>query len=419
MEKPKIFISSTIYDFHDLRSAIKYYLEENGFYVMASEFNDFIKPINQHSYDSCTEAIKEWDYFLLLIGSRVGGWYNESTKISITQQEYRTAYELQNSNKIKIINFIRSDVWNVRSDRKEFLKKFTSISKSIDKTDFNSIETKLLGDYDFINNFLLEIGKNTETKEALINGNELPKSNWIHQFTTYRDIIDVLNIELLNGIPVSEILQRTMLKNEIIQIIKRLTFKFDDGRIGKPKHVAQKMFDELDVNVKDVLNDYTNITKKTWSLVSYLSVHLLGNDLNLEIIPNIIINGIFMKYDKIESCYTKTELQNKIELLYSEVKYFQKIDRSQVFGIILNCAHSFGNKESTSIKTVDLLSVMSAYLKWSNMIEISENILKYLDTNKWGKLEIFPHSPIKGKQLELDKNSVSEEDINKYILGKA
>jgi len=41
MNKPKVFISSTIEDFKDLRSAIKYYLEENGFEVATSENADY------------------------------------------------------------------------------------------------------------------------------------------------------------------------------------------------------------------------------------------------------------------------------------------------------------------------------------------------------------------------------------------
>lgn len=39
--KPVVFISSTIYDFRDLRSALKFWLEEFGYEVMASEWNDF------------------------------------------------------------------------------------------------------------------------------------------------------------------------------------------------------------------------------------------------------------------------------------------------------------------------------------------------------------------------------------------
>jgi hypothetical protein len=40
-KRPTFFLSSTIFDFKDLRSAIKYALEARGCEVLASEFNDF------------------------------------------------------------------------------------------------------------------------------------------------------------------------------------------------------------------------------------------------------------------------------------------------------------------------------------------------------------------------------------------
>ena len=53
MKRPKIFISSTIYDFRDLRSALKYHLEALGFDVQLSEKNDFYKEFNINSYKAC------------------------------------------------------------------------------------------------------------------------------------------------------------------------------------------------------------------------------------------------------------------------------------------------------------------------------------------------------------------------------
>ena len=91
-KKPRILISSTIYDFRDLRSSLKYWLEEYGFDVKLSEFNDFEKGFDKNSYDACLKAIHNCDYFILLLGSRTGGYYNIREKISITRKEYQEAY---------------------------------------------------------------------------------------------------------------------------------------------------------------------------------------------------------------------------------------------------------------------------------------------------------------------------------------
>ena len=44
IKRPTFFLSSTIYDFLDLRSALKFSLEERGCTVFASEFNDDVTP---------------------------------------------------------------------------------------------------------------------------------------------------------------------------------------------------------------------------------------------------------------------------------------------------------------------------------------------------------------------------------------
>ncbi len=104
--RPTFSLSSTIYDFRDLRSAIKFSLEERGCRVLASEFNDFGGNLDGHSYEACLTN----DYFVLLIGGRVGGWYDPNARVSITQQEYRTAYALNQQRKLRMVTFVRSEV---------------------------------------------------------------------------------------------------------------------------------------------------------------------------------------------------------------------------------------------------------------------------------------------------------------------
>ncbi len=67
--RPRIFISSTVYDFRDLRSALKFWLEEFGYEVLLSEANDFPQNPSDGSYDSCLDVIDGCDYFVLLVGS--------------------------------------------------------------------------------------------------------------------------------------------------------------------------------------------------------------------------------------------------------------------------------------------------------------------------------------------------------------
>ena len=81
MDKGKIFISSTIYDFKDLRSSLKYWLNELGYEVFLSEKSDFPRDASKNTYESCLDTIEKCVWFILFIGNRVGGTLiDEDTK---------------------------------------------------------------------------------------------------------------------------------------------------------------------------------------------------------------------------------------------------------------------------------------------------------------------------------------------------
>ena len=173
MKKPRVFLSSTIYDFKDLRSAIKYFLEENNFEVVTSENVDFQNSNKNNSYEACLDAITTCDYYILLIGARVGGIYTykkafgRTEKITITRAEYRRAYELFKKGQIKLINFVRKEIFDVREDRKGLEQVLLNLKlQEEEKLLVKEHESKILREAGDIFRFLDEVGRNAEMKAA-------------------------------------------------------------------------------------------------------------------------------------------------------------------------------------------------------------------------------------------------------------
>jgi len=221
MNKPTFFISSTIFDFKDLRSALKYYLEEQGCTVLASEFNDFVKPIDSHSYEACLASIQNCDYFILFIGSRVGGWFDEKERISITRREYREAYALHKKGKLKIISFVRSQVWHVKEDRRELEKYLEELGVAEEtRIKIKDYPTKLASDSAFIIDFINEVARNKETLDALKGKGAFPTGNWIHVFETFNDVIDVIQGQVFAGSSVQDTAFKRLLISELREIVK-------------------------------------------------------------------------------------------------------------------------------------------------------------------------------------------------------
>ncbi len=217
--KPVVFLSSTIYDFRDLRGALKFYFESKGYEVLASESNDFYSSANQHSYDICLEAIRDRaTHFVLLIGSRAGGRYPTGT--TITQQEYREAYAKAQKGELSILTFVRKEVWDVREDRKgleelietdEIVRDELRIGAESHGDTLDNLAEKLrthdsriIRNASLIFNFIEEVAKASETRSAVNNATPfgLPQSNWIYTFYSFQDIVQTLEVVFKTDTPI-------------------------------------------------------------------------------------------------------------------------------------------------------------------------------------------------------------------------
>lgn len=92
MVKPRVFVSSTVRDLADLRSAVRYFLEQYGLEVLTSESPDFPHALDSEAWKAALAPIDLADYFVSVVGDRAG-WITESG-ISVTRAEFRRAREL-------------------------------------------------------------------------------------------------------------------------------------------------------------------------------------------------------------------------------------------------------------------------------------------------------------------------------------
>lgn len=238
--KPTIFISSCVYDLVDLRSATKYFLEEQGYAVQASEYADFAKPVDKNSYDACLDAIKRCDVFLLLIGGRLGGWYDEATRVSITQQEYRVAYERAKLGQLVLVSCVRRSVW----DQIHRSKRASECPPNGDGID----------DPPHLSDFLREVGRIEEMKGASTGAAERPVSNWIHPFSTFRDLVDILSISLLLTRDVSSQLVLAHLEQELVECARGFLAK-EHGRINAAVELVLPLVEELHLTTKEAMSE--------------------------------------------------------------------------------------------------------------------------------------------------------------------
>ncbi len=324
MKPPTFFLSSTIYDFKDLRSALKFYLEEQGCTVLASEYNDFLKPLDKHSYEACLKAIEQADYFVLLIGTRVGGWFNPEQRISITRQEYRHAYELQEAGKLKILTFVRAEVWQAREERKELASYLASLPYSeSERRKIEAYPSKFAEDAEFITAFINEVGRHRDTARALKSGGPLPSGNWIHVFQDFDEVISALQAQVFSGIPVAEAALRRLLRSEVLEILRRSILKVP-GHVGSPRGAVEEFLRKYPLTIENKGEDFFEIDTAAWDGLTWYAYHLIALQFHPMILDSAIVSPFFLDFSSSTNAFEETPLHRALVSLREEIRRFNE-----------------------------------------------------------------------------------------------
>ena len=422
-DKPKVFISSTIYDFRDLRSSLKFWLEEFGFEVLLSEHNDFPVQVDKNSYDTCLNAIDGCDYLIVLVGGRVGGWYDKANRVSITQAEYRRGYDRLLSGRIKVLAFVRQEIWDVREDRNELerlLKNEALLSTELDEADIAKITrhaSKFANDAEFTFQFLNEIARSEEMKAALERKSPFPIGNWIRQFRDFRDIADALHVEFRIGISLRRVALTANLCAEI-EANLRVLMDQNDGD-AEPKYVwASFARRKLAGGFRD--NSEMKGKYLKWLSMFALTGCACGRKLSTTALDEAITSGEFLEFDQTADAFVVGEVQQALLGLKRHVQRLRHteelMDGSKRFEFNEQLKGIDGD-EHRSIANISLLSVLSIHDSQFNVVELHKAIFRAVhgDFAPLKNLQLYADSPIDEESKNLERERATSEQIAKWL----
>lgn len=386
MVSPRVFISSTIYDFHDLRSALKYWLEESGYEVLMSESCDFEKDSSKNSYDACLETIKECDYFILLIGGRVGGWYDEST--SITRKEYQIAYESAQDGLIKrIIPFVRQHIWDVLEDRKALIKilKDLDIQENglpVDKRAVAYHDSKLIKDAEHVKSFLDEVTRKEDFKKG-----DKPRFNWINSFNSLEDIVNVLQIELNLRVDMARRVAERNIKTALARNLSNLTEKTKDGIMATFigfESIRNQLIVERKAAIANLSVEYQIAIEPKENRNVFEAVMFFKSgvhELDTTIFEDAVKSGNFMTYSKDKETYLETGVCKALNDIIFEIKFLQRFvqamdpeDHRQI--LLLFEKYKYNNDLTFYYPYVRLASFAVIYARKFNILQLTKYIFK-------------------------------------------
>jgi hypothetical protein len=415
-KKATFFISSTIHDFKDLRSAIKFYLEEQGCVVLASEFNDFGQPLDVHSYDACLAQIESADYFILLIGARIGGWFDEASKTSITRKEYRVAYDLHLHGRLKILAFVRSDVWAVKDDRKELSKFLDGLGlEPATVATIKSRPGKAASDASVLIDFIEEVGRNQQTTSAVKGNAVLPTGNWIHAFASFRDVIDALRGQVFAGRPAEHAIQRQLLRTELLVIISKLLIKLNNGSVVFPFKAIETFAQDYPLVAKQLEGSMT-VARPAFERFFHVLLHVTGEQLHSQVTDKILLSDVLLEFDPGSGAFRETPLYRALVMLRQEIRaYMQSQSGSNTSIEAVKALTKAGKGRPVTLPLHTLVSLRHVGDRAANIVLLATAAVRHLDGAPFKMPLLRPTSPFSDQLEQLEKERVTIDLAERFV----
>lgn len=422
-DKPKVFISSTIYDFRDLRSALKFWLEELGYEVLLSDHNDFPVRADLSSYDTCLEAVDDCDYFIVLVGSRVGGWYDAENRISITQAEYRRAYQVLTEGRIKIVAFVRQDIWDVKEDRKaleHLLKSEASLSTELEEGDVDKITkhpSKFANDAEFTFDFINEITRIEEMKVSLAEGSSFPIGNWVRQFRDFRDITDALRVEFKIGTTLRRVALLANLAAEIEANLRFMMCQYEGQAIPK-YNWASEARDSFAGGVDDASEIPGKYLK---SLASFAIIGCgFGVNLSTNALNEAVNSGEFLEFDQTADALFVGTMQQRLLDLKRNIERLRRNEEMldvRTRTAICERFKLFDGDEPERVNNLKMVPIFSVHDGQFNVIELSRAIHRAArgDLSLLNNIRLYGDSPVEGQSEAIRRERPSQDQIRQWL----
>ena len=254
-QPPLVFVSSTVEDFRDLRSALRFWLDSLGYRRFMSEFSGSDKVLGPGTYDACFDAIRRADLYVLLIGTRRGSLISKEPKRSITEAEYDFAYQLRReTGRPKLLFFVRDEIArDIRRDNPEL--------------EYQDIE--------HTGSFIDKVERVAETNAAREGEGDSPADNWLHRFKEFDEIATEIDSALGITGSVREARQLDLLREELAEVLQ--TF------VGTRTMSFQEYFDVVP-KVRDQIEEVAGRP---------IPELLLDEDVRIPAIRHTIADGVF------------------------------------------------------------------------------------------------------------------------------
>lgn len=295
---PSVFISSTVGDLRDLRSALRHTLRAQGANVFLSEAADFDVRGDRSAVDECFANIRSSDHYILVIGGNRGNLFSEGC--SITRQEYRVAREEFVSKGQPILHFYLRDEVEVATSSDEATQRVVGID-----------------DPSHLCSFIDEV-QNPGSEGV---------PNYLTRFRDFEELIESVKGRLNLGRTLSETLIRHALASELASNLAAMVRRH--GTYASPHHLYMaKMREEISISPSNLSQTIVLCDDHVISLILALVGRAEAKDMRTRVIEESMDRGIFLTFNPTTGLLEESPVHEALKQILEDVQALRELDDS-------------------------------------------------------------------------------------------
>lgn len=190
MAAPRIFVSSTCFDLHEIRHSLRSFMLDFAYEPVMSEYGDVFYEYDEHIQDSCMREIEKSQMYLLIVGNNYGSIYHKEPREkeypeSVTLAEFRKSVSISIPKLIFINKYVSYDYKNYLKALNDNLKNYFK-TEQVKESEVETVRQRLHNIFDQKYPFSQQSYKYIFRFLDIISS--LPKNNAIFEFETFDEI---------------------------------------------------------------------------------------------------------------------------------------------------------------------------------------------------------------------------------------
>lgn len=357
---------------------MKYWLEQQGFVVFASESPDFPHALDRETVAAALAPIDDCDYYLLVVGARVGALVKDEG-ISVTRAEFRHARERRRkAGRPHMLHLVRREIYDARR---------TGRPASMSEKEWPAIE-----------DFLDEVAEQGESRDP----------NWLRPFDTFGEVVDVLRATLHVSGPLVRRALETNLQWELTTNTCEL--------LGRNKNTIrpQAVLYPHDLTLPSGVADTVRIDPREacWMFVFRLS---LKARLGRSALDECINSGHFLIYDVTTHAFVVGPLQRSLLELRQQIESLEGVvatinSDATIKADITAVADGAREKREAEVSAFTVRFLCAAWSTTMNVLRLSRALYQVLAGLRVS-IEVPELTPAYAPDEE---SKMSEEEISEH-----